>query len=97
MQKPKIPSSSKVGCVKVYIRKLTTDIEEEPIQGWLDEHYRLLKNEACELAVRLAFLDSVTGKGSQSPAAANEEIDLQDTSSVEKLKEEIYKQSFRSY
>nr|XP_043638538.1 protein SABRE isoform X2 [Erigeron canadensis] len=109
--KPKKPSSSKVGCVKFYIRKLTADIEEEPLQGWLDEHYRLMKNEARELAVRFTLLDSMIAKAAQSPAVADEddsvhkgmfqvngeEIDLQDTSSVEKLKEEIYKQSFRSY
>ncbi|KAF5818651.1 putative FMP27, GFWDK domain-containing protein [Helianthus annuus] len=109
--KPKKSSSSKIGCVKFFIRKLTADIEEEPIQGWLDEHYQLLKNEARELAVRLTLLESITTKGKQSSAVADEddsvhkgtyqiggeEIDLQDASSVEKLKEEIYKQSFRSY
>ncbi|XP_024963466.1 protein SABRE isoform X2 [Cynara cardunculus var. scolymus] len=109
--KPKKPSSSKIGCIKFYIRKLTADIEEEPIQGWLDEHYHLMKNEARELAVRLSLLDAVIAKGNQSPAVADtddsihegmfqvggEEIDLHDTSAIEKLKEEIYKQSFRSY
>ncbi|KAJ9560488.1 hypothetical protein OSB04_005648 [Centaurea solstitialis] len=108
----KQPSSSKIGCIKFYIRKLTADIEEEPIQGWLDEHYRLMKNEARELAVRLSLLDSIIAKGNQSPSVADidesiihegmfqvggEEIDVHDTSAVEKLKEEIYKQSFRSY
>lgn len=109
--KPKKPSSSKIGFVKFNIRKLTADIEEEPMQGWLDEHYQLMKNEARELAVRLTLLESVIAKGSQSSAVADEddsvhkgifqvgseEIDLHDASSVEKLKEEIYKQSFRSY
>ncbi|KAM1465563.1 hypothetical protein FF1_044098 [Malus domestica] len=50
--KPKKPGSMKFGCLKFGIRKLTADIEEEPLQGWLDEHYRLMKNEASELAVR---------------------------------------------
>ncbi|XP_076926982.1 protein SABRE-like isoform X1 [Bidens hawaiensis] len=109
--KLKKPSSSKIGCVKFFIRKLTADIEEEPIQGWLDEHYQLLKNEAREVAVRLTLLESIIAKGSQSSAVADEddsvhkgtlqvngeEIDLQDPSSFEKLKEEIHKQSFRSY
>ncbi|KAI3760743.1 hypothetical protein L1987_51142 [Smallanthus sonchifolius] len=109
--KPKKSSSSKIGCVKFCIRKLTADIEEEQIQGWLDEHYQLMKNEARELAVRLTLLESIIAKGSQSSAVADEddsvhkgmfqlggeEIDLHDTSSVEKLKEEIYKESFRSY
>ncbi|KAG6774103.1 hypothetical protein POTOM_021452 [Populus tomentosa] len=48
--KPKKPSSTKFGSVKFCIRKLTADIEEEPKQGWLDEHYHLMKNEATELA-----------------------------------------------
>nr|GEW46246.1 hypothetical protein [Tanacetum cinerariifolium] len=109
--KPKKSSSSKFGCVKFYIRKLTADIEEEPLQGWLDEHYQLMKNEARELAVRLTLLDSITAKGSQSSAVPDEEdsvhkstfhiggeeIDVHDTSSIEKLKEEIYRESFRSY
>ncbi|KAL8261516.1 hypothetical protein R6Q59_025565 [Mikania micrantha] len=109
--KPKKPNSSKIGCIKCSIRKVTADIEEEPLQGWLDEHYQLMKKEARELAVRLTLLESITAKRSQSSAVADEddsvhkgmfqvggeEINLQDTSSVEKLKEEIYKQSFRSY
>lgn len=105
--KPKKPGSSKIGCVKFYIRKLTADIEEEPIQGWLDEHYRLMKNEARELAVRLTLLDSITSKGSQPSDEddsmhkgvfqVGEDIDMQNTPSAAKLKEEIYKQSFRAY
>ncbi|XP_071741750.1 protein SABRE [Rutidosis leptorrhynchoides] len=110
-KKSKNPSLSKIGVVKFYVRKLTADIEEEPLQGWLDEHYRLMKNEARELAVRLTLLDSAIAKRSQSPVVVDEDdsvkngtfqvgeedIDLQDPSSVEKLKEEMYKQSFRSY
>ncbi|KAK2998135.1 hypothetical protein RJ639_026174 [Escallonia herrerae] len=109
--KVKKPSSMKVGCVKFCIRKLTADIEEEPLQGWLDEHYQLMKHEACELAVRLNFLDDLVSKGSQSPGAAEpndfkhekkvhyngNEIDIQDASAMRKLQEDIYKQSFRSY
>lgn len=109
--KPKKPSSTKFGGVKFCIRKLTADIEEEPIQGWLDEHYHLMKNEASELAVRLKFLEDLISKGNQCPgtAEANDsmhekkihyngvEIDMQDSSSICKIKEEIYKQSFNSY
>ncbi|OMO57566.1 hypothetical protein COLO4_35270 [Corchorus olitorius] len=107
--KPKKPSSTKFGCVKFCIRKLTFDIEEEPIQGWLDEHYHLMKNEACELAVRLKFFDDFIA-ANQSPKTAETsdsaserktqndgvEIDVQDSSVNEKL-QEIYEQSFRSY
>ncbi|KAI8014433.1 Protein SABRE [Camellia lanceoleosa] len=109
--KPKKPSSTKFGCVKFCIRKLTADIEEEPLQGWLDEHYQLMKKEACGLAVRLKFLDELISKGSQSPETAGtkdsnhegkilydgEEIDVQDASAIQKMKDEIYVQSFRSY
>ncbi|THG07272.1 hypothetical protein TEA_001862 [Camellia sinensis var. sinensis] len=109
--KPKKPSSTKFGCVKFCIRKLTADIEEEPLQGWLDEHYQLMKKEACGLTVRLKFLDELISKGSQSPETAGtkdsnhegkilyngEEIDVQDASAIQKMKDEIYVQSFRSY
>nr|XP_048331916.1 protein SABRE isoform X1 [Ziziphus jujuba var. spinosa] len=111
VSKVKKPSSMKFGRVRFCIRKLTADIEEEPLQGWLDEHYQLMKNEACELAVRLKFLDDFTSKHNQCPKSAepNEssqekkavfngvEIDLQDPSAVSRMREEIYRQSFRSY
>ncbi|KDP41499.1 hypothetical protein JCGZ_15906 [Jatropha curcas] len=109
--KPTKPSSTKFGRVKFCIRKLTADIEEEPLQGWLDEHYQLMKNEANELAVRLKFLDEFISKVNQSPKPAETndptverkviydgvEIDVQDPSAIQKIQEEIYKQSFRSY
>ncbi|KAI3460068.1 hypothetical protein Pfo_016731 [Paulownia fortunei] len=108
--KPKKSSSTRTGCIKFSIRKLTADIEEEPIQGWLDEHYQLLKNEARELAVRLSFLDELISRGSQCHGVGEpndslegrihyngEGIDFQDASAIQKLRDEIYKQSFRSY
>ncbi|MCD7464328.1 hypothetical protein HAX54_052516 [Datura stramonium] len=109
--KAKESSSSKIGRVRFCIKKLTADIEEQPIQGWLDEHYQLLKKEACELAVRLNFMDELISKGGKSRGVAEkkdtledgkihfngEEIDMEDTSAVQKLQEEIYKKSFRSY
>ncbi|KAH9605088.1 hypothetical protein KSS87_000957 [Heliosperma pusillum] len=108
---PKKSSSSKLGNVKFCIRKLTADIEEEPMQGWLDEHYRLLKNEARELAIRLNFLDEFVTRGEQSTTAADTcdttsvkrvhyngvDLDLQDSCAIQKLQEDIYKQSFQSY
>ncbi|KAF2299809.1 hypothetical protein GH714_003547 [Hevea brasiliensis] len=60
--KSKKSSSTKFGCVKFCIRKLIADIEEEPMQGWLDEHYQLMKSDACELAVRQKFLDEFISK-----------------------------------
>ncbi|XP_050212895.1 protein SABRE isoform X2 [Mercurialis annua] len=109
--KPKRPSSTKFGCVKFCIRKLTADIEEEPIQGWLDKHYRLMKNEACELAIRLKFLDELISKDDHCHKAAEMndstverkvmyngvQFDLEDPSAIQKIQEDIYKQSFRSY
>ncbi|KAK4742107.1 hypothetical protein SAY87_000108 [Trapa incisa] len=108
--KPKKPSSVKVGCVKFCIRKLTADIEEEPMQGWLDERFRLMKKEAHELTVRLKNLDELSN-GNLHPASEENndgscqrklsfdglEIDAQDPSSICKIQEELYKQSFRSY
>ncbi|KAJ0735220.1 putative FMP27, GFWDK domain-containing protein [Helianthus annuus] len=104
----KKPSSSKLGRVKLYVRKLTVEIEEEPLQGWLDEHYHLRKKDAHEMAVRLNFLDNLS-KGSESPESVDEEK-MQtdggqdkttrvtyDASTIEKQKEELYKKSFRSY
>ncbi|KNA17373.1 hypothetical protein SOVF_080580 [Spinacia oleracea] len=109
--KAKKSGSSKFGSVKFCIRKLTADIEEEPMQGWLDEHYQLLKNEACELAVRLKFLEDLISDGEHCTSAADSsdptvvkrlnyngaDIDLQDSCAIRKLEEDIYKQSFQSY
>ncbi|KAK4747514.1 hypothetical protein SAY87_014100 [Trapa incisa] len=108
--KPKKPSSVKVGRVKFCIRKLTADIEEEPMQGWLDERYRLMKNEAHELTVRLNYLDELSNGNLHPTSEENNdgscerklsfdglELDAQDPSSICKIQEEIYKRSFRSY
>ncbi|XP_061371719.1 protein SABRE isoform X2 [Gastrolobium bilobum] len=109
--KVKKPSSVQFGCIKFCIRKLTVDIEEEPIQGWLDEHYQLLKKEAGELAIRLNFLDEFISKakhGLKSTDTINSsqerkisfndvEVDVNDSSTIESTREEIYKRSFRSY
>ncbi|TYH18607.1 hypothetical protein ES288_A05G286000v1 [Gossypium darwinii] len=108
--KPKKPSSSKFGCAKFFIRKLTGEIEEEPIQGWLDEHYQLMKKEVIELGARLKFFDDYISanqcpKTTETNDSSSErrvhyngtEIDLQDPSAIQKMKDEIYRQSFQSY
>ncbi|XP_015060204.1 protein SABRE-like [Solanum pennellii] len=109
--KTKKPSSTKLGRVRLCVKKLIADIEEEPLQGWLDEHYQLWKNGACESAVRLNFLDELISKGGKCGNAAEgndplddgkinisgEDIDVEDTSAIQKLREKIYKQSFRTY
>ncbi|KAL2655846.1 hypothetical protein AAZV13_04G088000 [Glycine max] len=109
--KVKKPSTVQFGCIKFCIRKLTADIEEEPIQGWLDEHHQLLKKEAAELAARLNFLDEFISKAKQGSKSTdtvsssqerkisfnNVEVDVKDSSTTESMREEIYKRSFRSY
>ncbi|KAL3845764.1 hypothetical protein ACJIZ3_003167 [Penstemon smallii] len=109
--KPKKATSTRTGCIKLCIRKLTADIEEEPLQGWLDEHSQLMKNEARELAVRLSFLDELISRGGECHDVGEQndsslegkihydgkEIDIQDASAITKLRDEIYKKSFRSY
>ncbi|XP_014500853.1 protein SABRE isoform X2 [Vigna radiata var. radiata] len=111
ISKVKKPSSVQFGCIKFCIRKLTADIEEEPIQGWFDEHYQLLKKEAAELAIRLNFLDEFISKPKQGSKSTdnggssqerkisfnNVEVDVKDSSTIESMREEIYKRSFRSY
>ncbi|OAY71523.1 Protein SABRE [Ananas comosus] len=111
LKKPKA-KSPKFGSVKFVIRTLTADIEEEPIQGWLDEHYHLIKKEVCELDVRLKFLDEAISTGNKASGSADPndvrsernklfydgvDIDVHDAAAVQKLREEIYKQSFHSY
>ncbi|PPD77229.1 hypothetical protein GOBAR_DD25836 [Gossypium barbadense] len=108
--KPKKPSSSKFGCAKFFIRKLTGEIEEEPIQGWLDEHYQLMKKEVIELGARLKLFDDYISanqcpKTTETNDSSSErrvhyngtEIDMQDPSAIQKMKDEIYRQSFQSY
>ncbi|WOL08896.1 protein SABRE isoform X1 [Canna indica] len=101
--------STKFGSVRFIIRKLAAEIEEEPIQGWLDEHYHLIRNEVCESAVRIKFLDEILSSGSKIAGNADElnsekriihsgvEIDLNDISAIKRLQEEIHKQTFKSY
>ncbi|KAI8537591.1 hypothetical protein RHMOL_Rhmol09G0036000 [Rhododendron molle] len=108
---PKKPSSTMLRCVQLCMSKLSADIGEEPIQGWLDEHHQLMKYEAWELAARLKFLNGLISEGSQCPGTAEtkdsihdskilyngEEIYLQVASAIKKMGEEIYKQSLESY
>ncbi|KAL6893652.1 hypothetical protein ACP4OV_007750 [Aristida adscensionis] len=97
--------ASKFGSVKFVLRKLTADIEEEPIQGWLDEHYHLMRNKVCELGVRLKFLDdAISGSVDLNSRGSEEkviydgiEVGMHDTAALQRLQEEIHKQTFRSY
>ncbi|KAJ1297114.1 hypothetical protein BS78_01G353000 [Paspalum vaginatum] len=104
------PKSVAFRYVRIIIRDLVAEIEEEPIQGWLDEHINLMKNVFGESTVRLNLLDELSsGKNKDSPEAnldtSSEKnnncpdvgADVPGTNSIEKLKEEIYKQAFKSY
>ncbi|XP_015690856.2 protein ABERRANT POLLEN TRANSMISSION 1-like isoform X2 [Oryza brachyantha] len=96
--------------VRVMVRDLVAEIEEEPIQGWLDEHIHLMKNVFNESTVRLDLLDELASpKHKDSPKAKLDgssekksdcpevDGDAPDVCSFEKLREEIYKQAFQSY
>lgn len=108
---PKKPGSKKFGRVRFCIRKLIFDIEEEPLQGWLDEHYHLMRKEAYELAIRSKFLDELISSGNQVPQTGGgdesegeknvsfegEDVDMQDPGTIQMMNEKLYKQSFHSY
>ncbi|KAG0455571.1 hypothetical protein HPP92_024863 [Vanilla planifolia] len=108
-QKPK-RKHEKFGTIRVIIRKLTADIEEEPIQGWLDEHYQLMKAEVCEASTRAKFLDEflefeTNSKGSEIKELCSDrkvhldgvQIKASNKLAVKDLHEVIQKQTFRSY
>lgn len=97
--------ASSFGSVKFVLRKLMAEIEEEPIQGWLDEHYYLMRNKTCESGVRLKFLDDAISGSVDSNHCNSEgkfiyddiEVDVHDTAALQTLREEIHKKAFRSY
>lgn len=102
--------STKFGSVRFVIRKFSAEIEEEPMQGWLDEHYHLMRNEVCEKAVRVKFLDEILsscnramGNGDKSDFKFQKaihngvEFDLNDFSAIKRLQDDIHKQTFKSY
>ncbi|AQL06607.1 Protein ABERRANT POLLEN TRANSMISSION 1 [Zea mays] len=103
------PKSTAFRYVRIIVRDLIAEIEEEPMQGWLDEHMILMKNVFCESTVRLNLLDELSsGKNKDSPKAKLDsseknsgcpDVDayVPGTHSIEKLREEIYRQAFQSY
>lgn len=107
-KKPKAKSTM-FGSMRLIIRKLTIAIEEEPLQGWLDEHYSLMKNEVCELGVRLRFLEEFVSAGKSGDSGSIDsyaerkfthngiEIVVSDTAAIKSLHDEIHKQAFHSY
>ncbi|XP_078157262.1 protein SABRE-like isoform X1 [Carex rostrata] len=86
--KPKT-RSTKIRHVRFIVHELVAEIEEEPLQGWLDEHYHLLKGEIAEATLRLNLLEeSITNPDNNTEP---------NTPSIQSLKEEIYKRTFESY
>ncbi|TVU47028.1 hypothetical protein EJB05_06604 [Eragrostis curvula] len=97
--------------VRVIVRDLIAEIEEEPMQGWLDEHVNLMKNVFSEYTVRMNLLDELaSGKNKDSPkekldtSSPEKNHDCPDVDAnvpggrtFEKLREEIYRQVFQSY
>uniref|UniRef100_A0A0D9VXG2 FMP27/BLTP2/Hobbit GFWDK motif-containing RBG unit domain-containing protein n=1 Tax=Leersia perrieri TaxID=77586 RepID=A0A0D9VXG2_9ORYZ len=91
--------------VKFVLRKLTAEVEEEPIQGWLDEHYHLMRNKVCELGVRLKFLEEAISGNADPNHCSSEgkflydgiEVDMHDTAALQRMRDEIHKQAFQSY
>lgn len=55
--KPKKSKSSQMRAIHMVMRDVVAEIEEEPLQGWFDEHHRLLREQVCELIVREQLLD----------------------------------------
>lgn len=55
--KPKKMKSSEMRAIHLVMREIVAEIEEEPIQGWFDEHHRLLSEQVCEFIVREQLLD----------------------------------------
>lgn len=99
----------KIGVVRFSIHEITAEIEEEPIHGRLDEHYRLMKNEVCELSVRLRLLNEALKDGSNCSSIPdlkeihNEKqkkhledtgIDLSDHVAIRRLRENLHEQYF---
>ncbi|XP_057820697.1 protein SABRE isoform X2 [Cryptomeria japonica] len=104
--------SSKFGCIKFSFREVIAEIEEEPIQGWLDEHYQLMKNEVCELSARLRFLDEIVAEGSSLSGIPelkelytdeyvnlheNLEMNSSDQDIIKTLQARLQQQAFQSY
>eukprot|EP00850_Spirogloea_muscicola_P021121 SM000237S08138 [mRNA] locus=s237:43058:57701:- [translate_table: standard] len=66
------------GSWRIKLRDLSMEIEEEPIQGWLDQHHRLLKKEVQQLVVREALLDErIKESGNGPPAGSSSPADLE--------------------
>ncbi|KAI5072700.1 hypothetical protein GOP47_0012806 [Adiantum capillus-veneris] len=76
--------SSSVGGVKFVFENITAEMEEEPLQGWFDEHHQLLLKQKLELDVRERLLDESILEGGME-------------ADVSELKLKLQQQAFQSY
>ncbi|KAG0631787.1 hypothetical protein M758_1G279100 [Ceratodon purpureus] len=111
--KPKKTKSSQMRAIQVVMRDVVAEIEEEPLQGWFDEHHRLLREQVCELIVRERLLDEkVSQERSKSGHTQSEgeepeknnsalhklvETGLADPEVVKQEREKLYIQTFEAY
>lgn len=80
--------SSSLGGVKFLFESITAEIEEEPLQGWLDEHHQLLIKQKLELDVRERLLDEfISDEGSMD----GKELEFSE------LKVRLQQQAFEAY
>ncbi|XP_024390151.1 protein SABRE isoform X3 [Physcomitrium patens] len=89
--KPKKVKSSQLRAVQLVMRDVVAEIEEEPIQGWFDEHHRLLREQVCELIVREQLFDAKVseerGKIGQRHSQSEGEEHEKNNSALHKLVE----------
>lgn len=57
----KVPSS--VDAIRFVFDSITAEIEEEPLQGWFDEHHQMIRQQKLELDVREHLLNDVIEGG----------------------------------
>ncbi|KAJ7565154.1 hypothetical protein O6H91_02G050400 [Diphasiastrum complanatum] len=79
--------------IKFHIHDITAEIEEEPIQGWLDEHQRILRKVKQESLLRERLLEEevqeLHAKKTISPSNSEKEQVLMN--GQDKLREKNYK------
>jgi len=60
--KARTKRSSEMRALKFVMRDVVAEIEEEPLQGWFDEHHRLMAEEVCELIFREQLFNDKVAK-----------------------------------
>ncbi|EFJ28828.1 hypothetical protein SELMODRAFT_146641 [Selaginella moellendorffii] len=83
--KPKDRPSFQLHSMKLHVRGIKAEIEEEPLQGWLDEHHLLLQQQCRVLLVREKLLEE---------SYAKVQLTKQEK---RKMWEQLQEQSFQEY